>query len=118
VGDEPLRVLAPQPEHLRLLAGVQLLLRPSLDQVLGWTWIGTVALGKVRAVQCSAARGDTMLVGKALNGVAAIPEQMPSIDDLYGGGCTLPDPVGISASAITGDDLDARATAQPGCDRL
>ena len=60
--------------------------------------------------------GGTMPVGELLYGVAEVAEQMPSICHLDSVRRALTDPVGIRASTITGDDLDARMTAQPPTD--
>ncbi len=64
-----------------------------------------------------ATRRGTVLVGKGLHGVTKVPEQMPSIGDLDRSGRTLTDPVGISASAIASNDLDAGMAVQPACHR-
>ena len=55
-----------------------------------------------------------VLVGEALHSVPEVPEQVPSVGDLDSIRRTLPDPIGISASPITGDDLHARMFTQPG----
>ena len=57
---------------------------------------------------------SAVFVGEALHGITEVPEQVPSVGDLNSSGRTLPNPVGISASPITGDDLHARMLAQPG----
>jgi hypothetical protein len=57
-----------------------------------------------------------VLVDEALHGVTKVAEQVPSVGDLNGIRRTLPDPVGISARPITGNDLHARMLAQPGGD--
>jgi hypothetical protein len=62
-----------------------------------------------------AAGGGTVLVGKVLNGLAEIPEQVPPVGYLHRGGRPLPDAVGISAGTVTGYDLDTGAIAQPSC---
>ena len=59
--------------------------------------------------------GGAVPVCDALHGVPEVAEQMPSIGDLDSVWRALPNPVGISASTITGDDLDAGMTAQPVC---
>lgn len=45
--------------------------------------------------------------------VGGAPEQMPSIRDLDGGGCTPTHAVGISAGPVASNDLDARMPMQP-----
>ena len=49
-----------------------------------------------------------MPVAEGLDGFTQIAQQVPSIGNLDGGGSTLANAVGVSARAITGDDLDAR----------
>ena len=61
----------------------------------------------------TASRG-AVLVGKALHSVTEVPKQVPTVGDLDSIRRTPPDPIGISASPITRDDLHARTFAQPG----
>ena len=61
----------------------------------------------------STTRRGAVLVGEALHGVTEVAEQVPSVGDLDSIRRTLPDPVGIGARPITGDDLHARMLAQP-----
>jgi hypothetical protein len=51
-------------------------------------------------------------------GVAEIAQEMPAVPDLDGLGCAAPDPVGIAAGTVAGDDLDARMALQPRLNRL
>ena len=60
--------------------------------------------------------GGTVPVTKGLNGLAQVPQEVPTIGDLDGAWSALTDPVGIGASTITGDDLDAWPLTQPGSD--
>ena len=50
--------------------------------------------------------------------VAEIAQEMPAVPDLDGLGCAAPNTVGIGASTVTGDDLDARVILQPRRNRL
>jgi hypothetical protein len=52
-------------------------------------------------------------VTKSLNRISKIAEQMPTIGDLDGARSTLTNAVGIGASTIAGDDLNAGPIAQP-----
>jgi len=58
----------------------------------------------------SAIRRCAVLIGEALHCIAEIAEQVPSVGDLDGVGRTLTNAVGISASTVSGDDLDAGPT--------
>ena len=66
---------------------------------------------------CRATSRGAVRVGKALHGVAKVPQQMPLIGDLDRRWRTLSNPVRVGASAITGDNLHARTAAPPACDR-
>src|SRR3954452_4011815 len=60
------------------------------------------------------ARGDgAMPIHHALQGFAKVVEEMPPICDLESIGCPLPGRLGIGASAIARDDLDAFMMLQP-----
>ena len=50
--------------------------------------------------------------------VAEIAQEMPAVPDLDGLGCAAPNTVGIGASTVTRDDLDAGVTLQPRRNRL
>jgi hypothetical protein len=45
---------------------------------------------------------------------AEVAEQMPPVGDLDGRGCSHPNPIGISASPVAGDDPDPGMCPQPG----
>ena len=60
-----------------------------------------------------ASGGDAVPVSEGLHGVTKVAEQMPSVRHLHCIRCSLTNAVGISASAITGDDLDTGMGAQP-----
>ena len=51
-------------------------------------------------------------------GVAEIAQEMPAVPDLDGLGCAAPDTVGIGASTVAGDGLDARVALQLRRNRL
>jgi hypothetical protein len=57
--------------------------------------------------------GGAVPVGEGLHGVTKVAEQMPSVRHLHCIRCPLTNAVGISASTITGDDLDTGMSAQP-----
>jgi hypothetical protein len=52
-------------------------------------------------------------LGHVPQGVAHVREQVPAIGDLDSLGCTLPGAIGVGASAVTGDHLDAWMTLEP-----
>lgn len=50
----------------------------------------------------------TVMAGEDLpQGIGHVVQEMPPICDLNGGGHTLADAIGVGASTVTGDDLDA-----------
>jgi hypothetical protein len=60
-----------------------------------------------------APRSHTVPVTKCLNGLSKVPEQVPAIGDLNGTRGALTNTVGVGASAIAGDDLDAGPVNSP-----
>ena len=59
-----------------------------------------------------------MTIYTALHGLAEIAEEVPSIRDLHGLRCALPDGISIGAGTVTGDNLDPVVTPQLGRERV
>ena len=66
----------------------------------------------------SAAERAAMPVRERLHGIAEIAQQMPTICNLDGVGCTPAGTVGVGAGAIARDDGHTRVLPQPRCEGL
>jgi hypothetical protein len=104
-----------QPKHLLVAAAALVLsLRPQPLHACGRRWRGHHWRSGVRGDRAGGLpHRAAMPIHHTLQGFTEIVEEMPSIRDLESIGCPLPGRLGIRASTITRDDLDAFMMLQP-----